>query len=190
MEATSTDVEPAAERNRSPRACSPSPTGTGGGCSPPSPSPLRRRLQRAVADHAGQCPLHGVGAQRRRGQGVRLPRGAAQLVRAGLPYVIGLSFRWFAADNYVPLTLFVLACGMLSLVLAYHLPPPRRPAYGGAADRAAGGDGDVLPVLLSDRHRRPVPGGADAFCLGMRRSSAGALAGNGGRGHSSPPGRS
>jgi len=39
----------------------------------------------------------------------------------GLPYVIGLSFRWFGVDNYVPLTLFVLACGMLSLVLAYHL---------------------------------------------------------------------
>jgi hypothetical protein len=39
----------------------------------------------------------------------------------GLPYVIGLSFRWFGQENYVPLTLFVLACGLVSLVLTYHL---------------------------------------------------------------------
>ena len=39
----------------------------------------------------------------------------------GLPYVISTSFRTFGADNYVPLTLFILACGLLSLVLVYHL---------------------------------------------------------------------
>jgi hypothetical protein len=39
----------------------------------------------------------------------------------GLPYVISLSFRWFGADNYVPLTSFILACGLLSLALVYHL---------------------------------------------------------------------
>ena len=39
----------------------------------------------------------------------------------GLPYVIGLSFRWFGEDNYVPLALFMVACGFVSLALVYHL---------------------------------------------------------------------
>ena len=39
----------------------------------------------------------------------------------GLPYVINLSFRWFGVDNFVPLSLFMLACGAASLLLAHHL---------------------------------------------------------------------
>ena len=39
----------------------------------------------------------------------------------GLPYAINLSYRWFGVDNYVPLTLFMLACGVTSLALVYHL---------------------------------------------------------------------
>ena len=39
----------------------------------------------------------------------------------GLPYVINVSYRWFGVDNYVPLTLFMLACGAASLALVYHL---------------------------------------------------------------------
>ena len=39
----------------------------------------------------------------------------------GLPWVIGVSFRLFGEDNYLPLTLFVLACGALTLCLAYQL---------------------------------------------------------------------
>ena len=86
-----------------------------------SPSPLRRRLQRAVADHAGQCPFMELGRDVAEGKGFVYHGVRHNWYEPGLPYVIGLSFRWFGADNYVPLTLFVLACGMLSLVLAYHL---------------------------------------------------------------------
>jgi hypothetical protein len=39
----------------------------------------------------------------------------------GLPYVIGLVFRLFGADSYAPITLFILACGALSLALVYRL---------------------------------------------------------------------
>ena len=39
----------------------------------------------------------------------------------GLPYAISLSYRWFGVDNYLPLTLFMLACGLASLALVYHL---------------------------------------------------------------------
>ena len=39
----------------------------------------------------------------------------------GLPWVIGVSFRLFGHDNYWPLTLFTLACGVLALSLAYRL---------------------------------------------------------------------
>jgi hypothetical protein len=39
----------------------------------------------------------------------------------GLPWVIGVSFRLFGEDNYLPLTLFILACGVASLTLAYQL---------------------------------------------------------------------
>jgi hypothetical protein len=39
----------------------------------------------------------------------------------GLPYTVALSFRWFGEGNYLPLTLFMLACGAVSLALTYHL---------------------------------------------------------------------
>jgi hypothetical protein len=39
----------------------------------------------------------------------------------GLPYTIAASFHWFGEGNYVPLTLFMLACGVVSLWLTYHL---------------------------------------------------------------------
>jgi hypothetical protein len=39
----------------------------------------------------------------------------------GLPYTVALSFRWFGEGNYLPLTLFMLACGVVSLALTYHL---------------------------------------------------------------------
>lgn len=39
----------------------------------------------------------------------------------GLPYVIALSFRCFGEGNYLPLTLFTLGCGLVSLALVYHL---------------------------------------------------------------------
>ena len=42
-------------------------------------------------------------------------------VEPGLPWVVAASFRMFGEDNYLPLTLFVLACGVAALALAYQL---------------------------------------------------------------------
>jgi hypothetical protein len=39
----------------------------------------------------------------------------------GLPFIISLSFRWFDPGNYLPIHLFMLGCGLASLVLVYHL---------------------------------------------------------------------
>jgi hypothetical protein len=60
-----------------------------------------------------------LGRSLARGEGFTYHGRPHDWVEPGLPYVVAASFRLFGEDNYLPLTVFVLLCGVLALALTY-----------------------------------------------------------------------